>query len=533
MKRSFSFAFLFLSLCPCPANAQDEAPASRPNVLLILADDLGWSDLGCYGGEIATPNLDAVAERGVRFTQFYNTARCWPTRASLMTGYYPQQVNMDPPRGGVPVYALTLAERLKKAGYRSYHAGKWHLRGIPKALRDGGFDHSYRCEDHDRNFYPQHLILDDRALPPVGRDADYYTSTAYADHMIAFLDEHAREHVEQPFFAYLAFTVPHFPLHAPAEDVARYRDRYSEGWDVVRAERVERQRALGLFPTTIAARESQIEAPSGNAKQRERLGPGEVAFALAWKDLTEAQRRFQADKMAVHAAMVDRMDREIGRVLEKVRAMGREEDTLVMFLSDNGASAEILVRGDGHDPDAEPGAADSYLCLGPGWSTCANTPFRRHKIWTHEGGIATPLIVSWPARAMKGAFRLTPGHVIDVTPTLLELAGLPVEPGVEGAPAFPGRSLVPVLEKDRSLDRDVLWFHHVGNRALREGPFKLVSAQIDGDAWELYDLRIDRGETLDLSSAQPERVERMAAAWQAMQDAFVKQAREARKRVFR
>jgi len=212
-------------------------PQQKPNVLIILADDLGYSDIGCYGSEIATPNLDRLAQGGLRFTQFYNTARCWPTRAALMTGYYPQQVRMDPPRGRVPDWARTLPQLLKPLGYRSYHAGKWHVMGVPRTCADGGFNHSYRLEDHNRNFSPRNLLEDDRKLPAVPPDSGYYTATAFADHLIGYLKEHAAQHADEPFFAYLAFTTPHFPLQAPAEDVARYRDKYFAGWETMRAER--------------------------------------------------------------------------------------------------------------------------------------------------------------------------------------------------------------------------------------------------------------------------------------------------------
>lgn len=498
--------------------------APPPNILLIMADDLGFSDIGCYGGEIATPNLDALAADGLRFTQFYNTGRCWPTRSALMSGYYPQQIHMDPPRGRLPDWTALLPRRLQPQGYRSYLSGKWHIMGAPDPLADAGFDHAYVLDDHDRNFNPRGLREDGRPLPPVAKGSGYYTTTACADHAIRCLQEHAAQHAGRPFFTYLAFTVPHFPLHAPPEDIARYRDRYRAGWDVLRAERQQRLRTLGLFEGEPAVPEPAVRAPSGGPEVERKIGPDEVAYALPWASLSEAQQRFQSDKMAVHAAMVDRMDREIGRVLEQVRAMGAWTNTVILFLSDNGASAEILLRGDGHDPAAAAGSAESFLCLGPGWSSAANAPFRRHKIWTYEGGVSTPLIVHWPAGvAARGDRRRTVGHVVDVVPTLLELAGLPPVAG-PGAPALPGRSLAPALAADVGGPDAPVFFQHAGNRALRVGDLKLVSARDRSDAWELYDLSADRGEQHDLAAAQPDRVAELAAQWLALADQFVRDA---------
>ncbi|NLG00726.1 MAG: arylsulfatase [Lentisphaerae bacterium] len=501
--------------------------ATPPNLLIILADDLGFSDLGCYGSEIATPHLDSLAGNGLRFTQCYNTARCWPTRCALVTGYYPQQLHQDPRNGRFPAWTRTLAHLLKPLGYRAYHSGKWHVTGAPKPVADGGFDRSYDLEDHDRNFYPKRHLEDDRPLPPVATGGGYYSSTAFADHAIRCLKEHAADHPGRPFFSFLAFTVPHFPLHAPAEDIARYRMRYLQGWETIRAERLRRMQALGLVRCGLSAPERELGPPYDFPDHLKRLGTNEVNRPLPWDSLTQAQRAFQADKMAVHAAMVDRMDREIGRVLAQLHEMGAFENTLILFASDNGASAEIMVRGDGHDPQAAPGSAASYLCLGPGWSNAANTPFRRHKTWVHEGGIATPLVVHWPAGiAERGAWRNDLCHVIDFVPTALAAAGAPTAPP-SGAPPFPGLSLLPAFAQDGALRREALYFSHEGNRALRSGDYKLVSAKRDGGAWELYDLAQDRGEQRDLASEQPGRVRTMAARWQALDETFARDAGEA------
>ena len=507
-------------------NAQ--RPPRRPNILFILADDLGWSDIGCYGSEIATPRLDGLAREGLRFNQFYSTARCWPTRSALLTGYYPQQLHMDPPQGRLPAWARLLPHHLRPAGYRSYHSGKWHVNGAPKPCADGGFDHSYVLDDHDRKFYPRSHRRDDKPLPPVEPGSRYYTATAFADHAIECLREHAEQHAEQPFFSYLAFTEPHFPLQAPAEDIARYRDRYLTGWDQVRHDRWQRQRDMGLVNCDLSPLDESFQPRYFRPEFLTKLGPGETERTLPWSRLNDEQKHFQATKMAIHAAMVDRMDREIGRVLDQVKAMGAWEDTLILFASDNGTDSTILVRGDGHDPAAIPGSGGSYLCLGPSWSSAGNTPFRKHKIWVHEGGIASPLIAHWPAAALeRGSLRHDVGHVIDIVPTLLDLSGAKSTMPAE-APNFPGRSLAPSLRTDQGTSREI-YFHHEGNRALRQGDHKLVSAREGGDVWELFDLSGDRCEQKNLAAAQPERVKAMADRWQALDDQWAKDAGPVRK----
>ena len=495
------------------------AAVERPNILLIVADDLGFSDLKCYGGEIETPNLDSLASKGLRFTQFYNTARCWPSRAAILTGFYAQQVRRDTvpglpsgTSGKRPEWAPLLPVMLRPLGYRSYHSGKWHVDGKPL---QNGFDHSYSLNDHDRYFAPQLHTRDDVPLPPVKPGEDYYATTAIATHAIECLKEHAEKHAAEPFFEFLAFTAPHFPVQAPASDVARYRDRYLGGWDALRQERWTRMQSQGIGGSVLSPVEREVGPPYAFPEAIAQLGPNELNRPLPWADLKDAQRRFQADKMAVHAAMVDRMDREIGRVLAQIREMGAEQNTIVLFLSDNGASAEMMVRGDGHDRDAECGTGATFLSIGPGWSTLANTPFRRHKTWVHEGGISTPLIVSWPQGIpARGELRHAAGHVVDLVPTLLELAGGTRPPGGSGGavPASPGISLRPLFTQDLATLHPQLWWQHEGNRAIRVGPWKLVAAG-DGSPWELYDLSSDRSETRNLAKDMPERVTALAALW--------------------
>jgi arylsulfatase len=499
----------------------------RPNFLIILADDMGFSDAGSYGGEIRTPNIDGMAANGLRFTRFYNTGRCWPTRSSLLTGYYAQQIRMDPPAGALPDWALLMPHYLKPWGYRSYHAGKWHVLGAPNPIEHAGFHRSYKLVDQDRFFSPQQHHLNDQPLPAVARENGYYATTAITDYALQWLDEHAEKHAEKPFLLYLAFTAPHFPLQALQEDIEPYRDHYLAGWDVVRQERWTRLQAQGIVAGSLPARDEHLTPRYWQDEVMVQIGPGEVKHAVAWEGLTEAQKRLQATKMAIHAAMIDRMDREIGRVLNGLEAMGELENTVIFFLSDNGADATLMSRGDGHDPTALPGSASSYLTLGPGWATVANTPFRYHKIWVHEGGIATPLIVQWPKGIKaRGELRHTVGHVIDLVPTILDLAGAQTSTALQhpNAPPLPGRSLVPVFDKDGAIDRDFLFFHHEGNRALRVGDDKLVSAKENGDTWELYDLGQDRSETVDRATQQPDRVEHLKGLWEALESTFRQQA---------
>jgi arylsulfatase A-like enzyme len=532
-----SSAFALLRFHP-PSSAKAAIPlgenSSQPNVVVILADDLGFSDIGCYGGEIATPNLDALARGGLRFTQFYNTARCWPTRAALLTGYYAQQVRRDTipgvPSGsqGVrPAWARLVPEMLRQAGYRSYHSGKWHIDGPRLA---GGFDRSYSIEDHNRYFAPQNHFKDDVALPAARSEDGYYVTTAIADHAIECLKEHASEHPGRPFFQFVAFTAPHFPLQALPDDIARYRDRYVRGWDVVRQERWRRLTDFGIVRHALPPLERDVGPPYHFPDALAALGPGELNRPLPWGELTPEQRSFQSAKMAVHAAMVDRMDREIGRLLEQLRSMKALDNTIIFFLSDNGASAEIMVRGDGHDREASPGSAQTFLCLGPGWSSAANTPLRRHKTWVYEGGISTPLVVHWPAGiSARGELRHNPGHVIDIVPTILELTGARrfEHWNDEPVPSPPGKSLVPALKSDVVVPRDYLWWLHEGNRALRVGDWKVVAAG-QNSPWELYDLGTDRGETIDRANEQPDRLSSMTATWQKAIDQFVEQATKSR-----
>ncbi|MFC1805722.1 arylsulfatase [Planctomycetota bacterium] len=492
----------------------------RPNIVLVVMDDMGFSDLGCYGGEIETPNVDRLAHGGLRFTQFYNAGRCWPSRSSILTGYYPPQVCMDPPaRGYRPPWQRLIPHYLRGAGYRSFHSGKWHLFNTRDPESEGGFDKSWGYDIEQLN----HFFGDG--------DEETFSATAITDHAVECLQEHEAAHRGTPFFHYVCYTTPHFPVQAEQGDIDKYIDRYDEGWDVLRERRWQRLREMGIVGCELSAREPDVPAPHYLAHRDEwgaRFGPGEIEYAVPWDSLTGEQKRFQSTKMAIHAAMIDRTDRELGRLLDQLGAMGVLEDTLIMFLSDNGASAEIMIRGRGHDPTAPPGSETTHLCLGPGWSTCSNAPFRRHKIWVHEGGVATPLVASWPnGITARGELRHDMGHCTDFLPTLTDLAGVKPEdiPLPDGAPPLPGRSLVPTLEQDGSAERSHIYFHHEGNRALRVGNWKLVNESnvnqgTTDDPWALYDLSTDRCEMVDLSTEMPVECREMQELWQRYEDEY-------------
>ncbi len=522
--------FIFVTCVSAAFAGASTACAEKPNILIIVADDMGFSDIGCYGGEIQTPNLDRLASNGLRFTQFYNTARCWSSRASILTGHYPQAIRRDllpevdrgeygmlgtvsGANGIRPRWAQMLPAYLKPLGYRSYHSGKWHMDGdrLP-----AGFDHSYSLEDHNRFFGPQNHLEDDVKLPPVEPGTNYYSTTFIADHAIKCLKAHAEKTPHAPFFEYLAFTAPHFPLQALPEDIAVYKDRYQVGWDAIRSERQKRMKQLGMVNCELSPPDSET-TPRWNLTDeelRKQISVDEFGHAVPWTGLTASQKDFQAAKMSIHAAMVHRMDIEIGRVLDQLKTMGALDNTLVMFVSDNGASPEQILRGDGHDRTAPLGSAKTYLGLGAGWSSASNTPFRLHKSWTHEGGITTPLIVHWPANIKaRNELRHDPGHLIDILPTVLDVIGSRQPEKIAGltAPPLPGKSLTSTFTKDGSAKQQPLWFYHDGHRAVRVGDWKLVGTS---DApWELYNLHSDRSETNNLAASHPEKVMELELAW--------------------
>ena len=485
------------------------AAADRPNVLLVVADDLGYSDLGCYGGEIDTPHLDALAAGGLRLTQFYATPRCCPSRATLMTGrpshavglgHMTQDIGRPGYRGRLDPDAVTLAERLAGVGYRRFLAGKWHL-GTPDPTRHG-FEAFYGTLVSAKTFWDaDHMTAIAASRPPT---QPFYATDAVADAAIGFLDA-AAQTPERPWFLYLAMNAPHFPLHAPPETIAKYADRYRDGWDAVRAARLERMIAAGLLDasTALSPRSPHYDWASDDPQP-----------TPAWNALPEPRRRDLARRMAIYAAMVDRLDAAIGRVFEHVRASGDWNDTLVVFTSDNGACAEwdpfgfdgesgpsnVLHTGEQLDRMGQPG---TFHSVGSGWANASNTPWRMFKHYTHEGGIAVPLILRVPGGHEPGV-RRTPAHLIDIAPTVLEAAGVAADD------SLPGRSLLPLTGGD-DLGERMLFFEHEGHRAVRDGSWKLVALR--GGPWALYDLAGDRIESRDLAATRPDRVASMAAAW--------------------
>lgn len=472
----------------------------RPNIILIMADDMGFSDLGCYGGEINTPHLDQLAKAGVRWTRFYNNAKCTTTRASLITGLTPRRSgNLLNPN------MVTIAEVLKSAGYRTGLSGKWHLGSqAPHRPLDRGFDHFYGLLDGACNYfdpyYPDPPFKGGRRRVFADEDEiitefspGYYTTNAFTDDAVDFVKSSANQ--SEPFFLHVCYTAPHYPLHAPEEDVARYLGKYQGGWEQLRAERYQRQLDLGLF-------EEAWELPPPDPE----VTPWNAADAHDWQDR----------RMAVYAAMVEIMDRGIGRIIQALEDEDARENTIIMFLSDNGGCAEIP---GGEDPSQKPGVMETYTTVGPSWAYASNTPFRRYKQWVHEGGIATPFIVHWPGHIEGGTFNRNVGHIIDVLPTCLELAGATYPETYNKAEIDPveGVSLLTAMKSNEiisDLQERTLYWEWNGSRAIRTGEWKLCWDKNIRE-WELYHITTDRTELHNVASEQPERVKNMSDAWQA------------------
>ena len=501
--------------------AQVRGPANRPNILYVLVDDLGFSDLGCFGGEIDTPNLDSLAAGGVRLTQFYNTGRCCPSRAALLTGQYPHRVGLGHMtgndlghpgfRGVVSRSAPTIAEALKPSGYRCFMSGKWHL-GTPDPTQHG-FEEFYGTLVSAKRFFdPDHLMR-----LPEGRKArrypegGFYATDAVTDHALDFL-KLARETPDKPWFLYLAYNAPHFPLHAPREEIMKYKDRYHGGWDLLREERLNRMKRLG-----IVAKDTKLSRRS----HWRNYGETKTGVNPPWDDLPANRRADLARRMAIYAGMIDRLDQQFGRVLQNLKRHGEFENTLIVFTSDNGACFEwdpfgfdiksgnqnILHEGGMLD---EMGRAGTFHSVGSAWANASNTPWRLYKHFNHEGGIASPGIVHWPSglNAKPGSILHDPAHIIDLMPTAVA-AGRAAYPG---SLELPGIDLVGQLNNGFTKGRS-LFFEHQGNRAVRRGRWKLVA--LDDEPWELYDFAGDRIEMNNLSSKHPEKVKELSAAWDA------------------
>ncbi|HVM49341.1 MAG TPA: arylsulfatase [Candidatus Acidoferrum sp.] len=497
------FALIALLLpSPCPA-----AAPPRPNIIVILVDDMGFSDISCYGSEIPTPNLDKLAANGLRFTQFYNTGRCCPTRASILTGLYPHQAgighmteddHLPGYRGRLNDRCVTLGEALGPAGYFTIMVGKWHVgqnhgvvpweRGFQRTFNSpaGGF------------YYPEgkqgRLFLNGKALADHAPELpkNWYTTDLYTDYGIKFIDEALA--AKQPFLLYLAYNAPHFPLQAPADEIAKFRGKYLMGWDKLREQRNARQKELGVVDKSWA------------------LSPRPPRVA-AWDSLSDEDKDRFDHIMAIYAACVAHIDKGVGRLVAALKERHALDDTLILFLSDNGGNAESGPRGQLEGDD--PGGPYSTVFCGQSWATLENTPFRRYKHFNHEGGIATPLIAHWPAGiAAKGELRQQPGHLVDVMATCVDLSGAKYPTEFHGQPIQPmeGRSLAPAFA-NQPIQRDALYWEHEGNAAIRVGDWKLVRMGYKGP-WELYDLKADRTELHDLAPAEPDRAKDLLAKWE-------------------
>lgn len=550
--RLFSLVVLsFLGSLNCGLSI-DASETARPNIILIMGDDMGYSDIQPYGGEIATPTLQRLADKGLRFTQFYNTARCCPTRASLLTGLYPHQAgvgHMMEDRGH-PGYqgelnnnCVTIAEALKPAGYSTYMAGKWHVTPHvnPKGPhnnwpRQRGFDRFYGTIHGAGSFFdPNSLTRDNKQISPAAdpeyQPETYYYTDAISDHAVRFIDEHfktstAKQQAEEekPFFMYVAYTAAHWPMHALPEDIQKYEDRYEDGYRPVRQARLKRLKEMGLV-------DPKTKLP---------------ADAEEWSKVEH--REWETACMQVYAAMVDNMDQGIGRIVGKLEDHKQLDNTLIFFLQDNGGCAEGLgrrARGglderpdqplaamradelqtsmipekarDGYPvvmgPKVMPGPADTYIAYGRGWANVSNTPFREYKHWVHEGGISTPLIAHWPAGIGRaGELDRQPGHLIDIMATCLDVAkaDYPKQVGKNSITPLPGKSLVPAF-KGKDIEREAIYWEHEGNRAVRVGDWKLVAKE--NQPWELYDIAADRIEANDLSSEMPAKAEELSKLW--------------------
>ena len=510
--------FLIILLTPLLLLGADQ---KQPNIVVIMADDAGFSDFGCYGGEIETPVLDKLAANGLRFSQFYNTGRCCPSRAALLTGLYQHQAGMGhmTKDRGLPSYSgtilpnvPTLAERLRQGGYRTMMTGKWHLGTEPKQSPIArGFDRFYGTRNFIDSYFTvlEHcpVFLDDKIVLPgtekpvnhLHPDQEWYTTDVFTDYALHFMDEAFKKHSNQPIFLYIAHNAPHFPLHAREEDTKKYRGRFRDtGWDKLRQQRYERMIELGLI------------------KKEWALSPADVP---KWNTY-DAKLRDELDlKMALYSAIIDRMDQNIGRVIEKLRAAGRLDNTLFLFMVDNGVPGtgvhdwRGLFAKNGRHPETR---VDNYpewgrrggwsSSSGRGWANLSNAPFRMYKRYTHEGGVATPLIVHWPDGLKdQNKLRHAPGHIIDIAPTCLNAAGLSTK-GMEG------QTLLPVFTKDSTQPRTLFW-EHEGNRAVRQGDYKLVAQH--NTPWELYNMRKDRNELHDLSRSMPQKAAELKKLYEA------------------
>jgi arylsulfatase A-like enzyme len=521
------------------------APQERPNIILILSDDMGWSDLGCFGGEINTPNLDSLAKNGLRFTQFYNFSRCCPTRACLLTGLYAHQAGMghmtrdwgyDGYRGDLNNHCVTIAEVLRESGYSTYAIGKWHLTHYNKPSLSThnwplqrGFDKYYGLIWGMSSYYDPAICRGNKYYTcendPEYKSKDFYFTDALNDNAVEFLKQHEKEAPDKPFFMYVAYTSAHFPMHALEKDIAKYKGRFDAGYDVLRKERIERLLKMNLIDTKWQPSPTDLN----------------------WEDVQN--REWELRCMEVYAAMIDNMDQGIGRIMVELKRQNKFDNTLILFLQDNGACGmnygrkpdknlpknlrplrpdELPSGGhpkqtrDGrpvrHGPDVMPGGPDSFITYGQGWANVSNTPFRGYKRQTYEGGIATPLIAHWPkgiSESRRNALINDPTHLIDIMATLVDLTGAkyPVEYKGNKITPMQGISLLPAFEGKALERKDPLFWEHHGNRAIRDGKWKLVADY--EQPWELFDMEADRTEMHNLAEKHPEKVKELEAKWDA------------------
>jgi arylsulfatase A-like enzyme len=500
IRKTLIFATLAFAFTPTFA-------AEKPNIIVVLVDDMGFSDVGCYGSEIPTPNLDSLAAGGLRFTQFYNTGRCCPTRAALLTGVYSHQAGVGHMvedkgapgyRGRLNDQCATFAEVLRPAGYFTAMAGKWHIghnagvtppsRGFERSLHAaaGGF---YFPDGARAELFlnGEALKRDDERVPK-----DWYSTDLWTTFGLKFIDE--AKAAKKPFFLYLAHNAPHFPLQAPADEIAKFRGKYKAGWDKLRLQRHAKQIELGIVDKAWPA-----------AERPEKI--------KAWESLSDEEKDRFDHLMAIYAAVMSRMDKAMGDLVAGLKERGALDNTLILFMSDNGGNAE---SGPGGRDTGDPTQAKSDWFCGESWAFLQNTPFRRYKHFNHEGGIATPLIAHWPAGiAAKNELRKQPSHLIDIMATCVDVSGATPLKELNGKAILPleGRSLVPAFA-DKAIERDGIFWEHEGNAAVRVGDMKLVRFGRNGD-WELYDLGKDRTEQNDLAASQPDKAKALAEKWEA------------------
>ncbi|MCX6327480.1 MAG: arylsulfatase [Bacteroidia bacterium] len=546
-----SFNMALLGLVSAPVFSQNSQPIQKmPNIIVILCDDMGYSDIGCFGSEIKTPNIDRLAANGLRFTQFYNTARCSPSRASLLTGLYPHQAGMghlSTENYKEPGYvddlsknAVTMAEVFKQAGYATYMTGKWHIAREMTGTGDKsnwplqrGFQRYFGTLNGSGSYYDPGTLISNNTFIAPGKD--FYYTNAISDTTVKFIREHPNG---KPFFFYVAYTAAHWPLHAPGKEIAKYKGIYDKGWDTIREQRFIKLRKLGIIDENCILTERGAEIP-------------------AWKD--EPMKEWQVRRMEVYAAMIDVMDQGIGRIISALEQKGELENTLIFYMQDNGGCAEPqgsdkltvpltdeqkIMRPFSYEAisiEKRPvyardgrfvrsgrgvmsGDADTWTAYGVEWANVSNTPFRLYKHWTHEGGIASPLIVQWPKGiTMKGELRKQPSHLIDIMATCIDIAGIDYPKQFNGNTIQPyeGKSLVSAFN-NKEIKRDFIFWEHEGNRAIRKDNWKLVSrtekikkfTETDQKMWELYDLDKDPSETVNLASKYPEKVKELSEKWE-------------------